>query len=53
MKKVDGVIAAYSKKFGGFPSFLLLGADDEYIIKVLTKCLETGEELQPEEGVIY
>ena len=47
---VEDVRAAYIKKFGGYPSFLLMGADDETIIKKLSKCLETGEELEPEES---
>lgn len=47
MKKVDEVIAAYEKKFGGYPAFLLMGADDEEIISALSECLKTGEELKP------
>ena len=47
--KVEEVIKAYEDKFGGYPAFLLMGADDETIIRKLTKCLETGEELEPEE----
>lgn len=41
--------AAYIEKFGGYPAFLLMGADDDEIIASLTKCLETGEELQPDD----
>lgn len=40
--------AAYIEKFGGYPSFLLMGADDETIVEKLSKCLETGKELEPE-----
>ena len=39
---------AYIEKFGGYPSFLLMGADDETIVEKLSKCLETGKELEPE-----
>lgn len=38
-------IAAYEKRFGGYPAFLLMGADDDTIIETLAKSLEKGEEL--------
>lgn len=41
--------AKYIEMFGGYPSFLLAGADDEYIAQALTKCIETGKELEPED----
>lgn len=53
MKKVEEVINAYEERFGGYPSFLLAGATDDVIIEKLTKCLETGEELQAEEEDLY
>lgn len=53
MSKVEEVKKAYEERFGGYPSFLLMGADDDYIIEVLTKCLETGEELEAEDGDDY
>jgi hypothetical protein len=46
--KVEEVKQAYIERFGGYPSFLLMGADDDYIIEKLSKCLETGQELEPE-----
>lgn len=45
---LDEVKNAYIDKFGGYPSFLLMGADDDEIKAALEKCLETGEELQPD-----
>lgn len=39
-------IDQYTEMFGGFPAFLLMGATDEEIVKVLTECIETGKELQ-------
>lgn len=45
----DEVMKAYEKKFGGIPSFLLMGASDEFIIEALIRCLETGKELEAEE----
>lgn len=50
---VEEVKKAYIEKFGGYPSFLLMGADDQTIIEKLSKCIETGEELEPEEDDIY
>ena len=50
---VEEVKAAYIDKFGGYPAFLLMGADDEEIISALSKCIETGEELQPEDDEVY
>ena len=53
MSKVEKVIQEYTEKFGGYPAFLLMGADDDYIIETLTKCIETGEELEAEPEDIY
>ena len=51
---LEEVKQAYIDKFGGYPSFLLMGADEETIIEALTECLESGEELGAEdEDVIY
>lgn len=49
MSKAKEVIKAYEDRFGGVPSFLLMGADDDYIVEALTKCLETGKELEAED----
>lgn len=46
---VEEVKQKYIEKFGGYPLFLLMDASDEYIIQALTKCLETGKELEPED----
>ena len=50
---VEEVKQAYIKKFGGYPSFLLMGADDETIIELLTDCLKKGKELGAEDDLIY
>lgn len=47
-RTVDEVKAKYIEMFGGYPSFLLMGADDDYIIEKLTQCIESGTELEPE-----
>ena len=46
---VEEVKAKYIEMFGGYPAFLLMGADDDYIIEALTKCIETGKELEAED----
>ena len=51
---VEEVIAAYTEKFGGYPAFLLMGADDKEIIRLLSECIQNGHELEPpEEDAIY
>lgn len=47
---VEEVIELYKKKFGGYPAFLLMGADDDYIKETLMKCIESGQELQAEDS---
>ena len=47
-------IKKYTEKFGGFPYYSLMGASDEYIIELVKKALETGEEIDfSEKGKIY
>ena len=43
---LEEVKQAYIDKFGGYPSFLLMGADDNEIKAALQRCLDTGEELE-------
>jgi hypothetical protein len=40
----------YIEMFGGYPAFLLMGATDDEIIAQLTKCIETGQELEQEDS---
>lgn len=44
---VEEVKQAYIDMFGGYPEFLLMGAEDDEIIEKLTECLRTGKELEP------
>ncbi len=49
----DDAINAYVERFGGFPYFLFMGADGDYIISEIVKALELGREIEAEYGVIY
>ena len=50
---VEEVKAKYIEMFGGYPEFLLMGADDETIVEKLTRCIETGKELEPDDPDAY
>ena len=43
----------YIKKFGGIPYFLIMGAEDDYVIEKLRECVRTGKELKPEDDGDY
>ena len=49
----DDAISAYTERFGGFPYFLFMGAEEDVIIDSVVKALETDREIEAEEGVIY
>lgn len=49
----EEAIAKYTEKFGGYPAFLLMGADDNEIVETLMECVRTGKELEPEEDGDY
>lgn len=49
----DDAISAYTERFGGFPYYLFMGADGDYIISEVVKALETDREIEAEEGVVY
>lgn len=46
-------INAYAERFGGFPYFLFMGAEEDHIISEVVKALELDREIEAEEGVIY
>ena len=43
---IEKAIDAYIEKFGGFPAFCLMGMPDEEVAALITRALETGEELK-------
>ena len=49
----EDAISAYTERFGGFPYFLFMGAEEDYIISEVVKALETDREIEAEEGVVY
>lgn len=49
----DDAISAYTERFGGFPYYLFMGAEEDVIIDAVVKALETEREIEAEEGVIY
>ena len=49
----EEAIKAYTEKFGGFPYFLMMGTSDEAVITAVKKALKSGEEIEPEEGMVY
>ena len=49
----DDAISAYAERFGGFPYYLFMGAEEDVIIDAVVKALETDREIEAEDGVIY
>lgn len=49
----EDAINAYSERFGGFPYYLFMGAEEDVIIDAVVKALETDREIEAEDGVIY
>ena len=49
----DDAISAYTERFGGFPYYLFMGAEEDVIIDAVVNALETDSEIEAEEGVVY
>lgn len=49
----DDAISAYAERFGGFPYYLFMGAEEDVIIDAVVKAIETDREIEVEDGVIY
>ena len=49
----EDAINAYTERFGGFPYFIFLGAEEDVITDAVVKALETDREIEAEEGVVY
>jgi len=46
-------IDEYVEEFGGFPTRLLMGASDDYVVWKVQRALRTGEEIEPDEDGDY
>lgn len=44
----DEAIKEYTERFGGFPYFLFMGADDRCVVWKVQRALRTGEEIESE-----
>lgn len=51
--ELESVKNEYIKLFGGYPAFLLMGAEDDEIIQKLSECIKSGKELEAEEDADY
>ena len=48
------VIDKYTEMFGGWPEFMFMDADDDYIVQELLPCIESGKEYDGgEDGADY
>ena len=45
----DDAISAYAERFGGFPYFLFMGAEEDVIIDAVVKALETDRDIEVED----
>lgn len=46
-------INAYTERFGGFPYFLFMGAEEDVIIDSVVNALELDREIEAEDGAVY
>lgn len=47
-------IDKYTEIFGGWPAYLLMGAEDSEIVEALEPCIKSGKEYEPPvEGADY
>ena len=43
----EDAISAYTERFGGFPYFLFMGAEEDVIIDAVVKALELDRKIEP------
>lgn len=53
IKTKEQAINAYEKRFGGWPSFLMMGATDRRIIFEVRRALRTGKEIEATADIVY
>ena len=44
--------ALYIEKFGGFPDFLFMGADENKVLPYIQEALKSGKEIEVSQGII-
>lgn len=49
----EDAVRAYSERFGGFPSFLMMGATDEAVIAEVRHSIVTGRKMSARAGREY
>ena len=52
-KTKEELIREYVNKFGGFPYFLFMGADDKIIISAIEKALKENKEISSDDDKDY
>ena len=48
----EDAINAYTERFGGFPYFLFMGAEEDVIIDAVVKAIETDREIEAEDDEV-
>lgn len=46
-------VEAYADRFGGFPYFLFMGAEDDYVVEAVRGALEADEPIRAPEDAIF
>lgn len=50
-EEYDEALKRYREKFGEpFPLYMALGMEDEKIVEIISECVESGKEYDPEIG---
>lgn len=50
IKTVDEARKAYEERFGGWPYFLLMGADDKEIVWLVRRALRMNKEIEADDA---
>lgn len=48
----DEARALYIEKFGGFPDFLFMGADESEVLPYIQEALKSGKEIELPQGTV-
>ncbi len=53
MTELEQLKSEYIAKFGGYPSFLLRGASEDYVVGQLKKAIQSGKEIEAPDDSDY